>query len=131
MPLEVGLVPKSSVTELTHLMYAAYREDPTSKLFYTVPASSIVLQGSIDATLANWGKDPTERKMQVTDTETGEMVSSSDWYFIRERQGEEWKTPPVVADRVGWHGDAYKTIIRESYLKRVELMGAKPYICKF
>ena len=131
MPLQVSPIPKSAAAEQMHLMYAAYQDDIVSKLFYDVPARPEVIQAGIDGLLANWDDDPTERRMQVIDSETGEMISASVWYFVPRQQGEEWKTPPVVGTRMGWHGDAYKTIIRDNHLKRVEIMGAQPYICEY
>ena len=130
MPLKVSPTPKSAAAEQTHLMYAAYQDDIISKLFYDVPARPEVIQGGIDGLLASWDDDPTERRMQVTDSETGEMISASEWYFVPPRDGEEWRTPPIAGERLGWNGDAFKTVLRDVHLKRVEIMGAQPYICE-
>ena len=130
MPFQVSPIPKSAAAEQMHLMYAAYQDDIVSKLFYDIPAPPEVIQGSIDGLLANWDGDPTERRMQVTDSETGKMIGFLVLFLVPRRDGEEWKTPPIVGDRLGWHGDAFKTIIRDKYMKRVELMGAQPYICE-
>ena len=131
MPLEISPIPKSAAAQQMRLMYDAYQDDIVSKPYYDVPASPEVIQGSIDGILAGWDNDPSQRRQQVIDSDTREMISIVVWQAIPRREGEEWKTPPVVADRAGWHGDAYKTILRNNHLNRVKFMGAEPYICEW
>jgi len=96
---------------------------------YPVPASESIIAATLDSSLKDWGQDSTERRMQVKNSETGELISYSSWFFYPQREGEDWKKMPEAHFPHGWyHSNALSFQI--SHIEaRNKIMGPKPYLC--
>ena len=130
MPLEVCPILESDIEALTNLTYAAFQDDPVSKLMYPVPATPSLIAWTVHNTVKSWGKDPTARHLQVKDTETGEMISASHWMFLPQREGDDWRRVPVIETSDEHHKERFTTLLANSTNKRNAVMGPQPYLCE-
>ena len=56
MPLEVCPILESDVEALTNLIFAAFQDDPVSKLMYPVPATPPLIAWTVEDILKSWAK---------------------------------------------------------------------------
>ncbi|KAL9120214.1 MAG: hypothetical protein Q9187_003228 [Circinaria calcarea] len=128
MPLEICPILESDIEEWTHLIFAAFQDDPVSKLMYPVPATPSLIAWTVQNTVESWGKDPTARHCQVKDTETGEMISAAHWIFFPRREGEDWRKVPMVEVSDDYHRERFTALITNAASKRIAAMGPQPYL---
>ena len=129
MPLELCPVSKSEAEAATNLIYAAYQDDPQSKFLYDVPAGPDTIASTLESALEYWDNDPTRRRMQIKDTDTGEMISAATWYILPERHGDDYKKLPDFKWPKGWHAEWATRLQTDHFVARNRIMGSKPYIC--
>ena len=129
MPLELLPISKSDAEAITKLTYAAFQDDPQSKILYDVPVSPATVASTLASNLETWDSDPTRRRMQIKDTDTGDMISASIWYILPQRYGDDYKKLPDYKWPEGWHAEEAKKVFTNLFVARNRIMGAKPYIC--
>ena len=131
MALQICPTQKSDLETVAKILFAAYKDFPTSRLMYPGGLTPSILSGAVDSTRESWGKDPLVRRMQVKDTKTGEIISFSQWNFLPERKGDEWRKIPEMKWPDDYDGEAATKIQVRQINKRHDIMGTKPYICKY
>ena len=130
MSLELCPARKADAEAVTRLFYDAYQdENPVSKLMYPIPASKSIIAATLDLNLKSWGQDPTERRMQVKDSHTGELISYSSWFFCSRREGLDWKKIPEAQFPEGWYHENALAFEVKHIEARNKIMGPDPYIC--
>ena len=129
MPLKLRSSSKSDVEAVTRLIFDAFRGSPVSKLMYPFPTSESIIVATIDSSLKRWGQDAIERQIQVNDSDTGELISYSSWFFYPQREGEDWEKVPEVQWPEGWYHDNARTFQITHIEARNRIMGSKPYLC--
>ena len=130
MPLELCPISKVEAEAVTNLIYSAYQDDPQSKILYEVPASPATIASTLESALKNWDSDRTRRRMQIKDTDTGEMVSAATWYILPQRYGVDYTKLPDFHWPDGWHAEGATRSQTDHFVVRNKIMGPKPYICK-
>ena len=131
MPLSIHPVLPSDAEAWVHLQFDAFADDPVSALMYPVPASSSLLDWSVDQFRRGWGQNPLERLLKVVDTDTGNMVAVALWVFFPQRSEDEWKKPrPKMEYHEEYIKEAWDRLMVDSWDTRNEIMGGQPYVCK-
>ena len=115
---------------LTDLLFDGYYDDPVSAMMYSLPAPESTLSAMSKTLSDGWGKNLDEHWMCVRDSETGDLLSSVQWFFVPERMGEEWKKFPGATWPDDWDHEFCMSVMGTSWQKKVEIMGTKPYIRK-
>ncbi|MCJ1400183.1 hypothetical protein MMC11_003387 [Xylographa trunciseda] len=128
MPVELCAIHKSDVPVLTEMMFAAYKDDNISHLMYNNNATPSIKAFVQQEYEKSWGQRPEERRIGVRDTETGELIASSQWFFFPQREGDDWKIVPVREWPDGYNKDGCNHLQAVHTAKRHEIMGPKPYI---
>ena len=115
---------------LTEMIFAGFCDDPVSAMMYSVPAPEATIAASSKTLSDGWAKNPNEHWLCVKDSETGELLSHAQWFYVPPQEGEEWKklVPRVWPD--DWDKEFCLSVQEKNWSKRVEIMGARPHICK-
>ena len=130
MPFEICPVQRSDVEATTKVLFSAYKDDPVSKVMNPGGVTPSIISWVVNNTLKSWGKGPLSRRMQVRDTQSGEILSFSQWYFFPERRGDHWKKMPEMEWPDEYNQEVATTMQVTHITKRNEIMGEKAYICK-
>jgi len=128
MPLKLCASCKSDAEAVTRLIYDAFEDNNFSKLMYPVPTSESIIVATSASTLKSWAQDPRKRHMQVKDSDTGELISYSSWFFQPQREGEDWKKMPEFHSPQGWYHDNVRTIRIKNTEACNRIMGPQPYL---
>ncbi|MCJ1388582.1 hypothetical protein MMC18_001429 [Xylographa bjoerkii] len=128
MPIELCPIRKSDAPVVNEMIFAAYEDDIISHLLYNNNATPSIKASRLRETEKSWGQSLEERRVGVRDTETGELIASSQWYFYPQREGDDWKKLPVLEVPDGYNKEGYNHLVTVHTTKRNKIMGSKPYI---
>ena len=115
---------------LTEMGYDGFRDDPVSAMMYSVPCAESTISASAKILANGWGKNPNEYFKCVKDSETGELLSYVQWFFVPERVGEVWKQFSGSTFPDDWDREFCWSVQEMGWKKKVDIMGTEPYICK-
>ena len=127
--LEVCAVQTGDLEATTALTFAAAESNVITKLIYPNGVTPAMLSYFVEQSTKSWHNDPCARHMQVKDTQTGEIISYSQWSIFPEKTKAERRKPSKVDLPDGSNKEAFKTLRNNGKRKRDKIMGGKPYIC--
>ncbi|MCJ1385023.1 hypothetical protein MMC17_008141 [Xylographa soralifera] len=127
MPIELCPIRKSDTAVVNEMIFAAFKDDFVAHLMYNNDATPSMKAWTLQEREKNWGQGPGERHVGVRDTETGQLIASSHWFFYPQREGDDWKKIPILEFPAGFNQEGCNHLIKAHTRKRHEIMGSKPF----
>ncbi|MCJ1475950.1 hypothetical protein MMC13_004614 [Lambiella insularis] len=128
MPIELCPIQKSDAKVVTEMLFQAFENSPVTRLIYSVPASPSIKAWTVEHALKGWDENPVQKRMGVRDTETGELIAFSDWYFNPQREGDDWAKTPAIEWSEEHRKDVMNGLVAEHTAMRHKIMGPKPHL---
>ena len=129
--LKLCEVQLDDIKATTALTFAAFADNVFNKLMYPHGVTPAIISYFVERDTKGWHKDPCARHMQVKDTQTGEIISYSQWFIYPERSRAELSRPINLEWPDGCDAEKNNALFNNGKRKRDGIMGGKPYMCMF
>ena len=122
MSLRITHASESDIDRLMEVQFAAMAHEPYHHVLFPGPNTPQARAQAGARTLQDWRNDPSERVLEVIDTESGKIVSFGKWnIYASERPESEWNQHLEV----DWTKDPALKEGAETYLRGIHGMRHK------
>lgn len=119
MPLTITEASESDIDRLMEVQFAAMAQQPYHHVLFPGPNTPTMRAQAGTRTLSDWRSDPSEKVLQVIDTDTSEIISFGIWnVYLQRRSQDEWDQHMEV----DWTTDPTLKEGAETYLREIHGM---------
>ena len=127
MPFDVSEASLNDIPTISAIEAAAFGPEALQNLMFPPEATSDSYGPWADEKYRDQLKSPVCKFLLAKDTDTGETVSVSKWYFYEKATDIDPKPTVMSSFPAGANGELYNHWKKLMKDKRTEIMGKKPY----